>query len=90
MLRLRENYRVPALVHLATGVCLSDVERQFNCHRYTVINLSVFSNLRTSEMPIDQPGLKYRLQVKIGTFRQSIYVTGLKTTTSTGIESGHI
>ena len=39
MPRLRENDRVQAIVLLASGVSVSDVARQFHCHRNTINNL---------------------------------------------------
>ena len=39
MPRLHENDRVQAIVLLASGVSVSDVARQFYCHRNTINNL---------------------------------------------------
>ena len=39
MPRLPENERIQGFLQLASGVNVSDVARQFNCHRKTVLSL---------------------------------------------------
>ena len=89
MPRLREEERLQALIELASGVNVSDVARQFNCHRNTIINLQQ-RYLETSSIK-DRPRSG---RPRVTSIRTDRYITlthlrqRFKTATSTAHELG--
>ena len=89
MPRLQENDRIRALLQLASGVSVSDVARQFNCHRNTIIKLQ--HRYHQTDSVKDRPRSG---RPKATTLRQDRYLTLMhlrnrfKTATSTANELG--
>ena len=89
MPRLRENDRVQAIVHLDSGVSVSDVTRQFHCHRNTINNLQQRFRQTGCVKDAVRSG-----RPKVTTPRQDRYITlthlrnRFKTAESTGIQFG--
>lgn len=89
MPRLRENERVQALVLLTSGRSVTDVARQFNCHRNTIINLRE----RFQQSGSVRDGIRSG-RPKVTSARQDRYITlthlrnRFKTATSTARQFG--
>ena len=89
MPRLQENERIRALLQLASGVSASDVARQFNCHRNTIIKLQ--HRYHQTDSVKDRPRSG---RPKATTLRQVRYLTLMhlcnrfKTATNTANELG--
>lgn len=89
MPRLQENDRVQALVLLTSGRSVTDVARQFNCHRNTIINLQQ----RFQQSGSVRDGVRSG-RPKVTTARQDRYITlthlrnRFKTATSTARQFG--
>jgi len=87
MPRLREKERIQVLLQLSSGVSVSDVARQFKCHRKTVLHLRQryegFGSVQ------DQPRTD---SPRITTVRQHRFITlshlRFKTATSTATDMG--
>ena len=89
MPRLRENNRVQTIVLLASGVSVSDVARQFHCHRNTINNLRQRFGQTGNIKDAVHSG-----RPKVTIRRQDRYITlthlrnRFKTVKSTGIQFG--